>query len=324
MTTSLATRAALRAAFPDGVATVRSLGPHGVSERTAYKRCLDGGPWQSILPGVVLLFTGHPTRHQILRAALLLGGNEALITGVEACRLLGIRRGPAKREVGAMDEVHILVPHHRQVRSTGFAHVERTRRMPDPIRRNGLPLASLPRACLDAARRLGNRGDIAELFSDAVQRRLCTVTDLTTELASASRRGTAMPRSVLRDVSGGIRSAAELRALRLLERSGLPEPRRNVWIYDANGRFLGVADFWFDDVAMVWEIESTEWHLDPEQHDRDVERAADFAAGGAVYVASKPSKVIKDPADVLRMLSATYAQAKARPRPALCAESNRR
>ncbi len=49
--------------------------------------------------------------------------------------------------------------------------------------------------------------------------------------------------------------------------------------------FLGIADCWLDDVAMVWEIESTEWHLSPEDHDRTVERAAAFTAAGAIYTA---------------------------------------
>ena len=91
----------------------------------------------------------------------------------------------------------------------------------------------------------------------------------------------------------------------------------NAEVYTEGGVFLGKADCWLDDVAMVWEIESTEWHLSPEDHDRTVERAARFTAAGAVYTASKPRKIRTEPAEVARILRATYEQAAARPRPAL-------
>jgi hypothetical protein len=68
--------ARLREAFPNGVAAVRDLVTYGIPERTAYERCLEGGPWQRVLPGIVLLFTGRPTIDQLTYAALLLGGPE--------------------------------------------------------------------------------------------------------------------------------------------------------------------------------------------------------------------------------------------------------
>ena len=42
---TLETARELRAAFPSGVATVRQLAMLGVPQRTAYQRCLEGGPW---------------------------------------------------------------------------------------------------------------------------------------------------------------------------------------------------------------------------------------------------------------------------------------
>ena len=307
----------LRAAFPRGVATAKQLVAAGVPERTVYHRCLEGGPWQSPLPGVVMLFTGKPTRDQAVLAAALLGGPAAMVTGVEACRRHGLRRGPARLRAGreADDEVHLLVPAGRQLRSVGYVHVERTNSLPDPLIRSGVPLAPLPRACVDGARRLRHEGEIAELISDAVQNHGCTVTELNRELEASSRRHTAIPRRVLRSVAEGARSAAELDAKRLWRSTGLPEAMWNVRICTEHGQFLGVADCWLDDVAMVWETESTEWHLSPEDHDRTVERAARFTAAGVVYTASKPRKIRTQRAEVIRTLRATYAQAAARPRP---------
>jgi hypothetical protein len=311
----------LRARFPENVATAKQLVEAGVRERTVYRRCLEGGPWQNPLPGIIFLFSGRPTRRQLVLAAVLLGGPEAMVTGAEACRRHGLRRGPARLrdEREAIDEVHLLVPAGRQLRSVGYVHVERTNALPEPVVRSGIPLAPLPRACINAARRLRTEGEIAELLSDAVQRRLCTVAELSWELEASSRRHTALPRRVLRSVAEGVHSAAELAAKRMWPSTGLPAPMWNVDIYTEEGVFLGKADCWLDDVAMVWEIESSEWHLSPEDHDRTVERAARFTAAGAVYTASKPRKIRMEPGEVARILRATYKQAAARPRPPLCA-----
>ena len=211
----------------------------------------------------------------------------------------------------------MLVPMARQVRSVGYVHVERTKRLPAAIVRAGIPLAPVPRACIDAARRLTRPGDVAELLADAVQRGLCTVGALVEELGETTRRGTAVPRSVLGDVAEGIRSAAERQSKALWRRAGLPEAWWNVAVYDEDGRFLGVADCWADEVAMVWETESSEWHLSPADHDATVERAAAFTAAGAIYTATKPRKLRTDPEGVAATLRATYERARARPRPGL-------
>lgn len=312
----------LRSQFPHGVATAAQLVAAGIPERTVYDRCRDGGPWQLVLPGVILLFTGRPSRDQLVHAALLLCGRESVVTGLEACRRHGVRRGPARVDLGRNDqqtEVHVLNPASRQVRSVGFVHVERTRRLPEALVRNGLRIAPLPRACMDAARRLRAPGDVTELLADPVQRGLCTVAALHTELGLASRRGTAIPRRVLSEVGDGIRSAAELAAKQLWTRTGLPDPWWNAEVYGPGGELLAVADCWLDDVAMVWEIESTEWHLRPADHAKTVERAARLVAAGVTYTASKPRKVLEDRDGVVETLRATYAQAKMRPRPPLIA-----
>jgi hypothetical protein len=126
-----------------------------------------------------------------------------------------------------------------------------------------------------------------------------------------------MPRLVLRELAAGVRSAAERDARRMWASSSLPEAEWNVPIYDASGRFLGVADCWLDDVAMAWEIESSEWHLSPDDHSRTVERAAEFVAAGVVYTAAKPSQIRDGRRAVAARLHATYQQARLRPRPAV-------
>lgn len=308
-------RSRLRAAFPSGIATARRLAAVGISERTAYHRCLDGGPWRRLLPGIIMLGNGEPTVRQLIEAALLLGGPDAVVTDLHACRLHGLRRGPIGR--AGPHEVALLVPKQRQVRSTGFAHVQRTTRLPDPVVRGGFPVAPIERACLDAVRRLESAAEITELLAEAVQRGLCTASSLAGELARGSRRGTAMPTRVLADVAAGVRSTAERDARRLWLRGGLPEARWNVPVHRPDGTLIGVADCWVDEIALAWEIESSEWHLSPDAHDRTVVRAAEFTAAGVVYTATKPKRLTTDPEEVLRTLRETCARARTRPRPPL-------
>ncbi|MBW0134465.1 hypothetical protein [Pseudonocardia abyssalis] len=308
-------RAAIWAASRGGVITARTLVALGVPESTVYHRCRDGGPWQRLAPGVVLLSTGPPTSDQLVVAALLHGGTDAVLTGLEACRRHRIRRGPSSG-----GSLQLLVPHTRQVRNTWFLRIDRTRRLPHPVYRGRIPLAPVARAVADAVRLLRSEREIAELFSDAVQKNLCTVAQLVTELDAGGQHGSATPRRVLRDVRDGVRSAAELDAKRLWSRSGLPEPWWNAPVHDAAGRFLGIADAWWDDVALVWEINSYQWHLAPEDYAREQEKRARFTAVGVAVLPTLPTRLRTQPREVLAELRASYTAAGARPRPAVLAE----
>ena len=61
------------------------------------------------------------------------------------------------------------------------------------------------------------------------------------ELASGTRRGTAIPRAVLSDLSAGVRSAAERSAKQLWQSTGLPEPWWNAEVRDSQDRLCALA-----------------------------------------------------------------------------------
>jgi hypothetical protein len=264
------------------------------------------------------LSTGTPTRDQLVTGALRYAGADALLTGLEACRRHGVRRGPQ-----VDGTLHLLVPHDRQPRSTGYVVIERTQRLPQAVVQLGVPLAPVSRAAVDAARRIAAPATVAELMADTVQRGLCTVRELADEVDDAQRRGTAVPRRVLRDVGEGVRSAAEADAKRLWARSGLPEPWWNAPVHDRKGRLLGVADAWFDEVALAWEINSVEWHVLPEDYAREQERTARFVAAGVFVLPTQPRRLRPDPRAVIEELREAHGQAAARPRPEICARRAR-
>ena len=100
-----------------------------------------------------------------------------------------------------------------------------------------------------------------------------------------------------------------------MRESGLPTPTWNPRLSDAGGRFIAVSDAWFDEVALAWEIDSREWHLSPQDHDRTLDRRTAMTARGIWVVHTQPSKLKLNPAAVLADLRSNYAQAALRPRP---------
>jgi hypothetical protein len=291
----------------------RQLETFGVARTTTQRRCAAGGPWRSLLPGVVKLDNGPPTRADQRRAALLYAGPGAVITGADALDLHGLHRIPR-----AAGPVHVLVPAERRRVGAGRVLVERTDRLPGSGS-GRWPLAPLVRAVLDFGRRTPDRDVVRAAIAEAVQRGRCTPAELATELAAGSGRGSALPRQVLVEVGAGVRSVAEAKARKLLLGTGSPQPLWNPRLYDHSGQLVAVPDAWFDDVGLAWEIDSLEWHLSPADYQRTVERRSRLTGLGVVVLETQPSRIHQHPADVLADLRRHYTQASYRPRPALYA-----
>lgn len=288
----------------------------GLHRRTISRWCRPDGPWSSLAPGVVKLDNGPQTRHDRRTAVLLLAGDGALLTGLDALVLHGVRAVPVPH-----GPVHVLIPHERRRASGALMLAERTRRLPVP---SGIrhPLAPVARAALDAARRTRDGNLVRTLFADLVQHGHCEVGDLVTELNECSSRGTALPRAVLAEITAGVRSVAEAEARRLLRRSGLPQPRLNVRLVDRDGLHVAVVDFWFDDVGMAWEIDSIEFHLGPDDYARTVRRRSHLSRLGVVVVQSLPSDLRTRPDEIVDELRRSYARAALLPRPEVAPEAS--
>jgi hypothetical protein len=310
MVSSRATKLALLPElFPDGVAARAELHACGLAAETVTRRCGPGGPWSMLLRGVVLLTGKVPTSRQRLRAALTLVGKDAVLSGVAALRVLGVRRLPSD------DRVHVLIPHEQRLTSQRFVVVERSRRLPEPVVRGGLPLAGAARALVDAAKQWPNLDTVRAMTADAVQREICTVNELLAELAEPRRPHSAIVRSVLTEVADGVRSAAEAWARSLVLSTNLPPPLWNVAIRDPSGLLLAVADAYWEPVGLAWEIDSREFHLSPAEHARDARRQSRLAAAGVLVVHTVLSRLRTDPSGVVSELERAYHAAAARPTP---------
>lgn len=292
----------LLAASRRGVITVAGLAALGVPKRTAHRRCVPGGPWQRLLPGVVLLGNMPPTRRQLVDAALLYAGPGSMVSGLEACRRHGFRHVPDDHRI------HVVIPHDRRVLSSAFVVVERSRRVPEPVVVDGVPLAPVTRSVLDACRRFTSPAPVRVLLTEAVQRHRVAPARLLSELDAGSRRGSAVPRTVLKDILVGARSVAEIDAMRVWERTGLPRPVWNKVLRDSRGEYIATPDAWFD-VGLAWEIDSYEFHFRREDYARTVARNARYAAAGVLVLQTLPTRLRSDPESVVAELIAAHEAA---------------
>ncbi|KJF20893.1 hypothetical protein SZ00_04090 [Rhodococcus sp. AD45] len=301
-------------ASTSGVIRVSELARLRVSNSAVHGRCRAGGPWQRILPGVIMLGNGQPTPRQRAVAALMFSGADAMLTGRSALAEYGYRSNSG--------DVQVLIPIHRRAQSVGFVVAERTIRLPEPETRSGLRCAPLPRSLLDAARRCRGIGPTRALIAEVIQRGDASVRELAKELDAGSCRGSALPRAVLREVNANLHSVPEIEARELWKRSGLPDMLFNQEIRDADGKFIAIPDGWIDSVAFAWDIDSLEWHLSPTDYKRTVERRTRMQNAGIIVLPTVPSALRTDPERVIDDLKRHFALACSRPRPQVSAVMN--
>ncbi|SER78672.1 hypothetical protein SAMN05216188_115186 [Lentzea xinjiangensis] len=172
------------------IATTADLRESGLSPREVLRRCAPLGPWQQLLPGVVLQKPSPPNRLDRLRAVLFFLGLSSVITGADAV----VRQGAA---VPLPRHIHVLAGKNARRAHPGIL-LERTGRMPAVVEKDGLRLAAPARAAVDMARRETNPQAVVQILDAVVDARLCSPGDLHEELRQSSRRGTALVRQALR------------------------------------------------------------------------------------------------------------------------------
>jgi hypothetical protein len=297
--------AGILAAQHDVIARGQALGC-GLTEQALRHRIRLGGAWRRLLPGVYLTTTGAPTFDQYDMAALLYGGARSVITGTAALNRYGLRDRRTSR-------VDLLVPAPQERKSLEFVRVRSSTRMPRQVCRTGpIQFALVPRAVADTARELTSLGEVRAVVSCAVQRRRCTVGELRQELACGPAQGSALYRSALAQVADGVRSAVEGDFRTLVLRSGLPEPMFNPLLF-AGDEFIAQPDAWWPEAGIAGEVDSREYHLNPEDWERTNARDARMAAHGIVVLHCTPIR-IREASALLYDLAAAIASGQSRPR----------
>jgi hypothetical protein len=180
--------------------------------------------------------------------------------------------------------------------------------MPKRVVLDGVPLAPMIRSVLDACRGFTDPIPARALLTEAVQRHRVAPARLVSELDAGSCRGSALPREVLKDIVDGARSVAEIDAMRVWERTGLPRPVWNAALRNSRGEYIATPDAWFE-AGLAWEIDSYEFHFHREDYARTVTRNARYAAAGVLVLQTLPNRLRSDPEAVAAELIAAHRAA---------------
>jgi len=244
-------------------------------------------------------------------AALLYAGDGSLITG-QAALLHHHIRGPDT------ELVDVLVPATRVRRDAAFVRLHRTTRMPERAWQAGpLRIAPPARAVADTVRGLASLRDVRAVVADAVQQGRCEIRQLHAELRAGPNLGSALFREALTDVADGIRSTAEADLKDLLTRSRLPMPLFNPSLYDGD-TFIAKPDAWWPEFGVAVEVDSKQWHLSPEDHERTLTRGRRMGVYQIVVLRFTPKQLRAQPAEVIKQIRDTLERARGRTPLNLC------
>jgi hypothetical protein len=280
----------------------------GLSLNALRHRLRPGGPWSVWLPGVYQTATGAPTQSQREIAALLYGGPHAVLTGVTALRHY---RLPAPDSA----VVDILIPARWKRQSILYVKVHRTTQMPEMVYGpRHLACAPPARAVADAVRTLADLRAARTLLAGVVQDRGCTSWQLKQELDAGPVHYSALLRSVLTEVTDGVRSAPEAELRDLIRKAGLPMPLFNPRLYLRDGTFIACPDAWWPEAGVAVEVDSKRWHLRPDDWERTMDRHAQLGQYSIVTLHFTPHRLRTGPAFVITRLRNAYTSGAARPR----------
>ncbi|MEB8337906.1 hypothetical protein [Streptomyces endophyticus] len=258
----------------------------GCADSTTSHRCRPGGPWRRVLPRVQVLHSGTPTPRQRMRAALLYAGERALLTGLAALALHNFRSAPRPERLRYVD---VLVPYGgvgARGASAAFVRVHRTRRMPENFPVAGLGVAAIARAVADAVPGLTCERDVTAVLAEAVQRGFCTPEALLAELGASHRRYAPYVARAKDHLRAGVHSPLEADARALVLRHSLPEPLWNPNLHDPlTGTFLARPDAYWPAEGLALEVDSREYHLDPDSWRRTLSQRNRLARAGLPVLA---------------------------------------
>jgi len=306
-----ATQAALAALLQEqnGLATRNQLLTAGISP-SALRWRLDHS-WRTVLPGVVATFTGKLDPLQLLVAAQLYAGPDAVISSWTAAGWHGVQ---AARRASV---IRLTVPERRSARRTGTVIVTRTSRPdPSPWERGVLRICSRARAIVDAAREVRNEIRAREIVIEGVQRGIVTVEAVRHELECGPRQGSAYVRRAVDAAEAGVWSVPEADLLGILRASRLlPEIWANPVLTAPDGRRLPTPDAWIDEVGLAIQVHSRTYHLRDQDWNGTV--AADSALGeyGVVVLRLTPQMINTDPSAIRTQVENAYRAGCDRPRP---------
>jgi hypothetical protein len=283
-----------------GVLSETTLRELGVT-RAFVRNQVRAGRWAERTHSVLTTTTGPLSREQLLWVALEHAGRAALLGGLTATELHGMKHW-------TREEVTVLVDQELSFDPVAGVRYFRTRRSLPAMRhptRSPRAARTEPAVLLFAAHEPSTRTALGAITA-TVQQQLTTSADLL-EWTRALRplRRAASIRDLLADVSGGSESLAEIDVLRLCRAWGLALPRRQKKRRDRAGR-LRFTDCEWDlpgGRVLVLEIDGG-FHIDVENYTDDVQRHRGLTTDERVVVRCTTYEVRHEPVGLMRDLIA--------------------
>jgi hypothetical protein len=210
-----------------GVITRKQAIAAGLSKH-AWDWRLSAGPWQSVLPGVVVTHSGGLSEEERAWAALLYGGKGAALGGRAALVVLGASLPARPSQPVTFD---VVIPQARRVADADLKQGGRVRirRLKEPERWittwQGLEVVRAHAAVLHAAAWAQSDAEAEFLLTATVQQRKTAVPlvrEALADMPELTRR--ALVRELLDVIELGAHAMSELRFLRMCRTHGVPLP----------------------------------------------------------------------------------------------------
>lgn len=254
----------------NGLMTRSQLGAIGI-DRWAVAHQISADRWAAVAPTVISIAPGPLRADQRPWLGVLAGGPGALLGGLHAAAVDGLRNWHR-------DVVQVYVPygHKPDIELDGVVFI-RTRRPLAPLAsaRSGISRLRLEPGLLLWASTERSTVAAEGVLAAAVQQRLTTPTVLAKALDDLPRlRRSPRFRARILEIAGGAHSLAEGAVSRMCRHHGLTPPVRQVRRRDASGRIRFTDCEWHlpDGRCVVLEVDGA-FHMDVDMWEEDIARA---------------------------------------------------
>lgn len=271
-------------------------------DRWQIRNHVNAGRWVTRSSLVISTTTGPLSRQQLMWLGVLHAGPEALIAGLSAAEVHGLRNWHR-------DEITVLVPLGTKaegpVPGVSFLRSRRSL-LPFRSRRMELPTVALEPAVLLYAAHQRSERTAQGVVAAVVQQRLTSPEALSSWLeALHPLRRAPLFRRAIADISGGAQSLAEIDIRRMCRIGGLRMPQRQSKRRDASGRVRFTDCEWLlpDGSVVVLEVDGG-FHMDVEHWEDDLARQRRLSGPGRTIVRCTARELRDEPAVVARDLRA--------------------
>jgi hypothetical protein len=255
--------------------------------------------WQLLSDVVVCTSTGHPTREQLMWAAVLHAGPGSAIGGLTALERRGLKNWHR-------DEITVLLAKSHNLAPLPGVHFVETRRPVSLNATGDLPTwRTEPAALLFAGYSRSSRTAHGVLAA-VVQQRLTTPARLLTEIERMKPlRWAKRFKASLAMAHEGSESLAEMRVVRMCSDFRLPVPDRQTPRIDASGRLRYTDAQWRlpSGSVVILEVDGV-FHMDVQHWEDDIRRERDLVATGAIVLRCTVRELIDVPERVAASLRA--------------------